>query len=97
MTQEEVNPEGNNSQINHSTETQNKTVKEKLFETLMGGSTRESINSNTNNTSRSTKIPAPKVTIQQKRDRLVATSERSEDEEFSNRSTASTTQNVTNR
>ena len=37
----EVNPEGNNSQINHSTETHNERVKEELFETPMGGSTRE--------------------------------------------------------
>ena len=63
----------------------------------MGGSTRESINTNTNNNSRSTKIPAPKVATQQKRDSLVSTSERSEGEEFPNRSTASTSQNVTER
>ena len=61
----------------------------------MVGSARESINTNTNNKSRSTKIPAPKVATQQKRDSLVATSERSEGEEFSNRSTASTSQSVT--
>ena len=93
----EVIPEENNSQINHSTEAHNETVKEELFETPMFGSTRESINTNTNNKSRSTKIPAPKVTTQQKRDNLVATSERSEGEEFPNRSTASTSQSVTER
>ena len=93
----EVNPEENNSQINHSTEAHNETVKEELFETPMGGSTRESINTNTNNKSRSTKIPAPKVATQQKRYSLVATSERSEGEEFPNRSTASTSQSVTKR
>ena len=49
----EVNPEGNNDQINHSTETHNETVKEELFETPMAGSRRESINTNTNNKSRS--------------------------------------------
>ena len=87
-----LNPEGNNSKINHSTETHNETVKEELFETPMGESTRESINTITNNKSRSTKIPAPKVAKQQKRDSLMATSERSEGEEFSNRSTASTSQ-----
>ena len=63
----------------------------------MGGSTRESINTNTNNKNRSTKIPAPKVATQQKRDSLVSTSERSEGEEFPNRSTASTLQKVTER
>ena len=93
----EVNSEENNSQINHSTEAHKETVKEELIETPMGGSTRESINTNTNNKSRSTKIPAPKVATQQKRDSLVATSETSEGEEFSNRSTASTSQNVTER
>ena len=93
----EVNPEGKNSQINRSTETNKETVKEELFETPMGGSTRESININTNNKSRSTNIPAPKVATQQKRDSLVATSERSEGEEFPNRSTASTSQKVTER
>ena len=92
----EVNPEENNSQINHSTEAHNATVKEELFETTMGRSTRESINTNTNNKSRSTKIPAPKVATQ-KRDSLVATSERSEGEEFPNRSTASTSQSVIER
>ena len=60
----------------------------------MRWSTRESINTNTNNKSRSTKIPAPKVATQQKRDSLVSTSKRSEGEEFPNRSTASTSQNV---
>ena len=63
----------------------------------MGGSTRESINTNTNKKSRSTKIPAPKVATQQKQDSLVSTSERSEGEEFPNRSTASTSQNVAER
>ena len=57
----EVNPEENNSQINHSTEAHIETVKEELFETPMDGSTRKSINTNTNNKSRSTKIPAPKL------------------------------------
>ena len=49
----EVNPEENNSQINPSTETHNETVKEELFETPVGGSTRESITAHTNNKSRS--------------------------------------------
>ena len=93
----EVNLEGNNSQINHSTETHNETVKEELFETPMGGSTRESRNTNTNNKSRSTKIPAPKVATQQKQDSLVATSEMIEGKEFPNRSTTSTSQNVIKR
>ena len=88
----EVNPEEYNSQINHTTEAHNETVKEDSFETPMGGSTRESINTNTNNKRRSTKIPAPKVATQQKRDSLVATSESSEGEEIPNRSTASTSQ-----
>ena len=78
----EVNPEGNSSQINHSTETHNETVKEESFETPMGESRRESINTNTNNKSRSTMIPEPKAATQQKRDSLVATSERSEGEKF---------------
>ena len=60
----------------------------------MGGSIRESINTNTNNKSRSTKIPAPKIATQRKRDSLLSTSERSEGEEFPNRSAASTSQNV---
>ena len=93
----EVNPEENNSQINYSTEAHNETVKVELFDTPMGGSTRESINNNTNIKSRSTKIAAPKVATQQKRDSLVATSEGSEGEEFPNRSTASTPQSVTKR
>ena len=93
----EVNPEGNNSQINHITETHHETVKEGLFETAMGGSTRKSINTNKNNKSRSTNIPAPKVATQQKRDSLVAISEKSEGEELPYRSTASTSQNVTER
>ena len=93
----EVNTAENNSQINHSTEAHNETVKEQLFETPMEGGTRESINTNTNNKSRSTKIPAPKVATQQKRDSLVATSERSEGEEYPNRSTASTLQSVSER
>ena len=63
----------------------------------MCGSTTESINTNTNNKIRSTKIPAPKIATQQKRDSLVSTSERSEGEEFPNRSTASTSQNVAGR
>ena len=33
----EVNLEGTNSQINHSTEIHNETVKEESFETPMGG------------------------------------------------------------
>ena len=89
-----VQLEGYIGQINPNTETHNETVKEEPFQTPMGGSTRESINTNTNNNSRSTKIPAPKVATQQKRDSLVSTSERSEGEEFPNRSTASTLQNV---
>ena len=93
----EVQPEGNNSQINPNTETHNETVEDESFQTPMSGSTRESINTNTNNKSRSTKIPAPKVATQQKRDSLVSTSERSKGEEFPNRSTASTSQNVAER
>ena len=93
----EVNPEWNNSQINHSTENHNETVKEVMFETPMGGSTRGSTNTNTSNKSRSTKIPAPKVATQRRRDSLLATSERSEGEEFPNRSTTSTSQKVTER
>ena len=93
----EVNLEGNNSQINHNTEADNETVQDEVFETPIGGSTRETINTNTNNKSRSTKIPAPKVAIQQKRDSLVATSERSEGEEFPNRNTASTSQHLNER
>ena len=81
--------------MDHSTETHNETVKEELFETPMCGSTRET--KTTNNKSRSTKIPAPKVATQQKRDSLLATSERSEGEEFPNESTASASQNVTDR
>ena len=57
----EVNPEGNISQINPSSETHNETVTDELFETPMGGSTRKPINTNTNNTSRNTKIPAHKT------------------------------------
>ena len=85
----EVQPE-RNSQINPYTETHNETVKDESFQTPMGGSTRESINTNTNNKSRSTKITAPKVATQQKGDSLVSTSEMSEGEEFPNRSTGST-------
>ena len=65
------------------------------FEAAMGGSTRELITTNTNNKSKSTRIPSPKVATQQKRDSLVATSGRNEGEEFPNRSTVSTSQNVT--
>ena len=83
----EVIPEENNSQINPSTETHIETVQKELFETPIGGSTRESIATNTNNKSRSTKISALKVTTQQKRDSLLETTERSEGEEFSNRNT----------
>ena len=43
----EVNPEGNKSQNNPSTETHNETVKDELLKTPMGGSTRESKNTNT--------------------------------------------------
>ena len=93
----EVQTEENISQINPNTESHNETVKNESFQTPMGGSTRESINTNTNNKSRSTKIPAPKVATQQKRDSLVSTSERSASEEFPNRSTASTSQNVAER
>ena len=93
----EVNLQGKNSQINYSTETHNGTVKEELFETPMGGSTKRSINTNTNKKNRSKKISATKVATQQKRDSLVATSEKCEGEEFPNRSTVSTSQNVTNR
>ena len=57
----EVNREKNNSQINNSTKTHIETVKDEVFETPMGGITRESINTNANNKSRSTKILAPKV------------------------------------
>ena len=89
----EVQPE-RNSQINPNTETHNETVKDESFQTPMVGSTRESINTKPNIKSRSTKIPAPKVATQQKGDSLVSTSERSEGEEFPNRSTASTSQNV---
>ena len=87
-----MKPDGNNS-----TEAHKETVKEELFEIPMGGSTRESITTNANNKSRSTEIPAPKVATQQKRDSLVASSERSEGEDFTNRSTAFTSQNVTER
>ena len=40
----DVQTEGNISQINPNTETQNETVKDESFQTPMGGSTRESIN-----------------------------------------------------
>ena len=93
----EVNPGENNSQINHSTEGHNETVKKDLFETPIGGSTRESIKTNTNNKSRSTKIHAPKIATHKERASLVATSETSEGEEFPNRSMASTSQSVTER
>ena len=56
----------NISQIYPNTETHNETVKDDSFQTPMGGSTRESKNTNTNNKSRSKKIPAPKVATQQK-------------------------------
>ena len=93
----EVPLEGNISQINPNTETHNETVKDESFQAPMGRSTRESININTNNKSRSTKIPAPKVGTQQKLDSLVSTTGRSEGEQFPNRSTASTSQNVAGR
>ena len=89
--------EANISQINPNTETHNETVKDESFQIPMGGSTRELIKTNKNNKSRSKKMPAPKVATQQKRDSLVSTSERSEGEEFPNRSTASTSQNVAER
>ena len=85
----EVKPEGINCQINPGIETNNDTVKEELFETPVGGSTRSSVTTNINNKSRSTKIPAPNVGTQQKR--------HTEGEEFSNRRTASTSQNFTER
>ena len=91
----EVDPERIFSQINHSTH--NETDKEELFDTPKGGSTRESINTNTNNKSRTTKIPATKIVTQQMGDNLVATSERSEGEESPITVTASTSQNVTKR
>ena len=93
----EVQTEGNISQINPNTKTHNETFKNESFQTPMGGSTKKLINTNTKNKSRSTKIPAPKVVTQQKRDSLVSTSERSEGEEFPNRSTASTSQSVAER
>ena len=93
----EVQPEGILSQINPNTGTHNETFKDESFQTPMGGSIKKSINTNTNNKCRRTKIPAPKVATQQKRDSLVSTSERSEGEEFPNRSTASTSQNVAER
>ena len=43
----EVNPERNNSQINPSTETHNETVTVEWFETPIGESKRESINTQT--------------------------------------------------
>ena len=93
----EVHPERNISQNDPNNETHNETVKDESFQTPMGGSTKESINTNTKNKSRSTKIPAHKVATQQKRDSLVSTSERSDSEEFPNRSTAFTSQNVAER
>ena len=85
----EVNPEENNDQSNPSTETQNETVMKEMFDTQMSGSTIDSKTANTKYKSRSTKIPAPKVATQQKRHSLLETTERSEGEEFSNRSAAS--------
>ena len=79
----EVITEGHNGQINPSTETRNETVREELFETPMGGITREPISSKTNNKIRSTKITAPTVATEQKRDSLRAASEMSESKEFS--------------
>ena len=93
----EFNPQGNNSQIKTNTEIGIERVKEELFETALDGSTKESITTNTNNRSRSTKIPTPKVATEQKRDSLLLTTERSEGEVFPKRSTASTSQNVTER
>ena len=90
-----VIPERNNSQINPRTETHNATIKEKLFKTPRGGSTRESKTTNTNNKSKSTKRPVPNVATQQKRDSVVETAVRSKGEEFPNRGTISTSQNVT--
>ena len=63
----EVNAEGNNSQIKPSNETHNETVKEEFFEAQRGGSTRESLDTNTNNKNRSKNIPAPKAATQQRR------------------------------
>ena len=88
-------PAAINSQIDSSTETHNETVKVEFFETPRGRSTRESITTNTNNKSRSRKTSAPKEATQQTRDSLVETTGRSEGKEFSNRSIASTSQNVT--
>ena len=93
----EISIEGNNSQANPGTETHNETIKEKLFGIPMGGSTRKSKTTNTNNKSRSTKIPAPKIGTQQKRDSMMAKTAKSKGEEFSNRSTAFTSQNVKER
>ena len=91
----EINLEGNNSQINPSTEIHNETIKEELFETTMGGSTRQPITTYTNNKSRSGKIPAPKVATEQKRITLVETTEKNEGGDRPNRSTASTLPYVT--
>ena len=60
----EVNPEVNISLINPSTETHNETVKDDFFETPIARNTRESLNTNTYNKSRSTKTPPPKVAAQ---------------------------------
>ena len=90
----EVTPGGNNCQINPSTETQNETVKEESFERSSCASTEELITTNTNNKSRSTKIPEPKVTTQTKRDSLVETND---EKKVPHRSTASTSQNATER
>ena len=93
----DVNPVGINSRIHHITEIHNATVKEELFETPLVGSTRESINTNTNNKSRSKKIPALKVATRKKQNSLMVSTERREGEKFPNRSAASTSENVTKR
>ena len=92
-----ISLEGNNSQANPSTEIHNETIKDELFGIPMCGSTRKSKTTDTNNKSRSTKIPAPKIGTQQKRYSLVAKTGRSKGEEFPNRSTAFTSQKVTER
>ena len=93
----EVNLGGNISQINPSSETKIETVEMELLKTPMGGSTRESITSNTNNKSRSRDIFEAEVPTQHKQDNLVETNERSECEGFPKRSTAFTSQNVNQR
>ena len=89
-------PEGNNNQKNTFAETHSETVKQELFEIPGVGRTGESLTTNTNNKRRSTKILAPKIATQQKRNSLVETIEKNGGgEEFPYRSTASTSQNFT--